>query len=260
MSLEPVAPRLSAAIMLVRPDTSDDGIEVFMVRRHARSDFAPGVYVFPGGAVEESDRAAEVAAGVCAPFEALDPDTALGSGVRAAAVRELFEEAGVLLALNDGTPIVLDAAGTTRLAGYREQLQRGETTIGEVAAILDIVLATNLLTHCAHWITPEAYPKRFNTHFFLTPHPTAQEAEHDARETTSGVWVRPAEALAAYERGDFPLVFATVRQLRDLASQPTPAAAIDAWRARVPPLIMPRSVARDGREIILMPGEPGPVE
>jgi 8-oxo-dGTP pyrophosphatase MutT (NUDIX family) len=254
----PVVPRLSAAVMLVRPNADDGGLEVFMVRRHVRSDFAPDVYVFPGGSVASADREAEVTAGVCVPMDALTPDTALGVGVRVAAIRELFEEAGVLLALRDGQPVAIDDALAERLAAWRARLQHDRAIIAELTAAEDIVLATDALSHCAHWITPEAFPKRFDTHFFLAEMPPGQAALHDEIETTNGVWVRPADALAGHEAGDFPLVFATIHQLRDLAAFATPQEAITAWRGHSPATIMPHIIQRDGTEIILLPGEADP--
>jgi 8-oxo-dGTP pyrophosphatase MutT (NUDIX family) len=254
----PVTPRLSAAVMLVRPNADDGGLEVFMVRRHIRSDFAPDVYVFPGGSVAAADREAEVTAGVCVPLDALTPDTALGVGVRVAAIRELFEEAGVLLALRDGQPIEIDDALAGRLAEWRARLQHDRAAIAELAAAEDIVLATDSLTHCAHWITPEASPKRFSTHFFLAEMPPGQAALYDEIETTHGVWIRPTDALAGYEADEFPLVFATLHQLRDLATFATLADAFAAWRGHSPATIMPRVILRDGAELILLPGEADP--
>lgn len=252
----PVTPRLSSAVMLLRP--GDDGaLEVYMVRRHIQSDFAPDVYVFPGGSVTDGDREAEVTAGVCVPIDALTPETALGTGVRVAAIRELFEEAGVLIATPDEeAPHGLPDASF--LSEYRARLQRDEMTMTELAAAEEIVIATDVLTHSAHWITPETFPKRFDTHFFLTLLPAEQEATHDEHETTDGVWVRPAEALTKFEAGNFPLVFATVHQLRDLAQHTTPTDAIAAWRGRIPPVIMPRVVMRGETQHILMPGESDP--
>lgn len=254
-----VTPRLSAAIMVLRPSADDGSVEVFMVRRHVKSDFAPDVFVFPGGSVTDADREAELIPGVCVPLDALSPETALGTGVRAAAIRELFEEAGVLLALHEGQPVHSDAADRQRLAAHRAQLQSASLTIAELTAAEDLVLMTDVLTHCAHWITPEPFPKRFDTHFFIALHPQGQEASHDNRETVHGVWVRPATALQAYADGQFPLVFATDKQLRDLAQFATPAAAIAAWSGRVPPVIMPHIFSRNGHNIILMPGEPEPM-
>lgn len=254
----PVVPRLSAAVMLLRPHADDGGLEVFMVRRHIKSDFAPDVYVFPGGSVIDADREAEVTAGVCVPIDALTPATALGVGVRVAAIRELFEEAGVLLALRDQGALIIEGKLAKHLVKWRRQLQKNEVTIAEMAAAEDLVLATDSLTHCAHWITPEAFPKRFDTHFFLAEHPAGQEALFDDLETTGGVWVRPAAALADFEAGAFPLVFATIHQLRDLAAFATPAAAIAAWRGHAPTTIMPRVVQHAEEAKILLPTEAEP--
>ena len=252
----PVTPRLSAAVMLLRRADEDGTPEVFMVRRPVQSEFAPDVYVFPGGSVHESDREAEVTAGVCVPIDTLSEATALGAGVRVAAVRELFEEAGVLLAVGDAKqPFVIPADAAPRYADYRRQIQRQEISLAEVAAAEDIVLATDALNLCAHWITPETFPKRFTTYFFTALHPTGQEAVHDDLETTHGLWVRPATALARHDAGDFPLVFATIHQLRDLAAFKTPVEALNAWRSRIPVTIMPRVIERDGAQVIVMPGE-----
>jgi 8-oxo-dGTP pyrophosphatase MutT (NUDIX family) len=254
----PVTPRLSSAVLLLRQNPSDGALEVFMVRRHIQSDFMPDVYVFPGGSVMSSDGEAEVTAGVCVPNDALAPATALGTGVRVAAIREMFEEAGVLLALQDDAPLAPDAARTARLAEWRNRLQRNETTIAEVAAAEDLVLATDALTYYAHWITPEAFPKRFTTHFFLALHSAGQEATADEIETVGGVWVQPGIALREHEADRFPLVFATVHHLYGLLSFATPDDAITTWRGRVPQTIMPRVLKRGEREIILMPDEPEP--
>jgi 8-oxo-dGTP pyrophosphatase MutT (NUDIX family) len=255
-STSPVTPRLSAAIMLLRPGVAEGGLEVFMVRRHIQSDFAPDVFVFPGGSVNDGDREAEVTAGVCVPLDASNTETALGAGLRVAAIREMFEEAGVLLAIDDSGPMMIDPRRAQRLDSYRKLLQVGEISIAEIAAAEDIVLATDALIPCAHWITPEALPKRFDTYFFLALLPDGQSASHDERETTQGMWVQPATALTAYDDGQFPLVFATIHQLRELAAHSSPTAALDAWRGRTPPTIMPRIIERSGQQVILMPGEP----
>ena len=227
-----------------------------MVRRHVRSEFVPDAFVFPGGSVGAGDAATETAPGLCdgAPD---DPDgpTALGSGFRVAAIRECFEEAGVLLATRHGAPAAFAPDELPRLAELRASLNQHATTAAEVARALDVTLATNALLHWAHWITPEPMPKRFDTHFFLAAMPASQQAAHDQIETTAGAWVRPEEALARFEAGDFPLVFATIHQLRAL----TGLADLDAARARFaggpPRTIQPRIVQRDGRPVIVLPDE-----
>ncbi len=248
----PVTPRAASATVMAR-ERAAGGVEVFMVRRHVQSEFVPDVYVFPGGSVQQADREAEVAPGVCAAVEA--GATALGSGFRAAALRELFEEAGALVARRDGAPLVVTQNDLARLVTDRDALNRKATTLAEVARREGLTLATDALLHWAHWITPEAWPKRFDTHFFLVEAPVGQEPAHDDLETTQSAWVMPEEALAGYERGEFPLVFATIHQLRELLGLATLAEARARFAGTTPQTIMPRIVRRDGEDVILLPWE-----
>jgi 8-oxo-dGTP pyrophosphatase MutT (NUDIX family) len=251
----PATPRPAAALVLLRDreeGASDGGVEVFMVRRHIQSDFAPDVFVFPGGTVKAEDRALESNA----PSPATpDVPTALGAGFRAAAIRECFEEAGVLLARRGEQPILFAGADAERFAEYRAQLQRKATTLNEIVAREDLTLMTDALLRWAHWITPEAWPKRFDTHFFLAQAPEGQLAAHDDLETTESVWITPEVALSGFEAGAFPLVFATVHQLRALSELASYAAAWERFAGLTPETIMPRIVERAGVSVILMPGE-----
>src|SRR5256885_8178337 len=217
-----VEPRLASAIMLLRDTASGQGIEVFMVRRVIQSDFMPDVYVFPGGSVSKDDRAAELVDGLCKPV-ALSPGdpegrTRLGSGARAAAIRELFEEAGILLAYHAETLLAITEQEVERFDEYRKAFNERKGSLVEMAHTEHFTLATDLLNYFAHWITPEGMPKRFDTHFFLTTAPEEQQAAHDRLETSEGIWIAPTEALARFERKEFPLVFATIYQLRELAA------------------------------------------
>jgi len=226
-----VEPRLASAVMLLRDHVSGQGIEVFMLRRVIQSDFMPDVYVFPGGSVTDDDRAAEQTEGVSmrlAPFMVdLAGPTALGSGTRAAALRELFEEAGILLAYHAGNILAMTEEDNARFRNYRQAFHRREGSLVDMARAEDVLLATDQLSYFAHWITPEGMPKRFDTHFFLAAAPGDQEAVHDHLETSEGVWIQPAEALARAGRGEFPLVFATVHQLRELAAFGSVKEAVD---------------------------------
>jgi 8-oxo-dGTP pyrophosphatase MutT (NUDIX family) len=217
-----VEPRLASAVMLLRDTTSGQGLEVFMVRRVIQSDFMPDVYVFPGGSVTKDDRAAELVDGLCKPvaLAAGDPEgrTRLGSGARAAAIRELFEEAGILLAYQVEKLLSLSDQHIERFAVYRNAFNERKGSLVEIAHSEHLTLATDLLDYFAHWITPEGMPKRFDTHFFLTTAPNEQQAAHDRLETSEGIWISPTEALARFERKEFPLVFATIYQLRELAA------------------------------------------
>jgi 8-oxo-dGTP pyrophosphatase MutT (NUDIX family) len=219
----------------------------------------PDVYVFPGGSVHAEDCEAEVTPGVVVPVEPLSADTALGAGMRVAAIRELFEEAGILLAVRDDHSIGLDRSIQERYPMYRAKLDARTITMAEIAAQEDCVLATDSLTHYAHWITPEAMPKRFSTHFFLAELPDGQEPTHHHLETTDGLWITPNAALEGYAAKTFPLVFATIHQLRDLATYASPAEAINAWRGRIPVTMKPRIIQRDGEQIILLPDQADPV-
>lgn len=222
-----------------------------MVRRHIQSDFAPDVYVFPGGSVTTGDRQAEEWPGLCV-LNAGDP---LGEGFHVAALRECFEEAGVLLARRDGAPLTLDASDLARFADYRAALQEKQLTMAELAERERLTFATDALTPWAHWITPEAMPKRFDTHFYLAEMPAAQEAAYDHLETTDGVWITPEAASAGYERGDFPLVFAQIHQLRELHGLGSFGEAHVRFAGHAPRTIMPRVVERNGAMVILLPDE-----
>jgi 8-oxo-dGTP pyrophosphatase MutT (NUDIX family) len=251
----PVPARRAAAVVLART-RAVGGIEVFMVRRHVRSEFVPDAFVFPGGSVQPGDREAEETAGLCAP--AGTGATALGSGLRVAALRELFEEAGVLLAHRRDGPLAVDGENAERFAAYRVELAVGRTTLGSLAAREGLRLATDALLHWAHWITPEALPKRFDTHFFLAEAPDGQSPTHDDLEVTAGEWVTPEEALARHGRGDFPLVFATIHQLGALTGLASIDAARERFAAGPPRTIMPIATRlADGGIAVKLPGEPG---
>lgn len=247
----PVTPRPAATVTLAR-DVPGGGVEVFMVRRHINSEFVPDAFVFPGGSVKTSDIETERVP-PCAPVPA--GRTALGTGFRVAALRECFEEAGVLLARRDGRTLAIPPADIPRFAAYRDALDHDIITLGEVAEKEGLTLGTDELLHWAHWITPEAMPKRFDTHFFLAESPPEQEAAHDELETTAGVWITPEDALSGFERGEFPIVFATIHQLRALTGLRGVADARSRFAGVTPVTIMPRVIQRDGASVIVLPDE-----
>lgn len=223
MAASTVTPRPAAVLVLAR-ESGAGSMAVYMVRRHGQSPFMPDVFVFPGGTVHAADRVAETTPDLCVPPS--DPAPPFGAGFRVAAIRECFEEAGVLLAYRGGAPLALaTAADRARFAEHRAALHRSDTDLAEIAAREGLVLATDALLYWAHWITPEGSPRRFDTHFFLAAMPSGQEADHDRLETTDGVWITPEEALAGQERTGFPVAFPTIRQLQDLAGLTGMAAA-----------------------------------
>jgi 8-oxo-dGTP pyrophosphatase MutT (NUDIX family) len=219
-------------VVLVRQGSED--VEVFMVRRSPRSEFAASVYVFPGGSVRADDMAPEAAkAAGLSPERALQvfegrgselpPDPVVALGLNVAALRELYEEAGVLLAREpDGRLLDIGAPGRVdRLAAARSDVEEGSRTLAELAVSEHARLAWEELVYFSHWITPRAFPIRFDTRFFLAPLPPDQEALYGPRETTDGIWVSPRQALDRYERGEFPLVFATWSHLARLVGPTT---------------------------------------
>jgi 8-oxo-dGTP pyrophosphatase MutT (NUDIX family) len=237
--------------MLLRDLPAGKGTEVFMVRRVIQSDFMPNVYVFPGGSVSKDDYAAETAEGVCAPVAAspADPEgrTDAGKGVRAAAIRELFEEAGVLLAYRDGEILSIPEEQVAHFDGYRQAFQQRQGSLQEMARAEKLLLAADRLAYFAHWITPEGMPKRFDTHFFIATAPAEQQAAYDRLETSEGIWIAPSEALARFDRDEFPLVFATIHQLRELAAFGSVREALDHCAIQRVPTRIPVLVQKDGK-------------
>ena len=258
-----VQPRLASTVMLLRDISvgqQTTGIEVFMVRRVVQSEFMPDIFVFPGGSVTADDRLAEQTEGV---YEAVlpsqaDPEerTALGSGARAAAIRELFEEANVLLAHREGAVLAVNEEMVARFANYRQAFNERKGSLVEMARAEHLVLAMNSLAYFAHWITPEGMPKRFDTHFFLASAPAQQEAIYDNLETSDGVWIRPKDAIERSQQGTFPIAFPTFHQLRDLSAFRTVQDAIQATATRYVPTHIPMLTIQNGVAHVSLPEEP----
>ncbi|HTZ09954.1 MAG TPA: hypothetical protein VMB72_12830 [Acidimicrobiales bacterium] len=267
----PVPARDAATIMLVRDgDTAPEpSLEVCMLRRHLDSDFVGGAYVFPGGKVDDEDRGAAAEA-VCAARSDEEASALLGvaSGGLAfwvAALRECFEEAGVLLAYGPspggagpGLPVGTDDASRRRLAELRRALNDGEVGFLDACRAAGLRLATDQVLYFSHWITPEPAPKRYDTRFFVAALPPGQVPVHDDRETVDTVWVRPADALARAEAGEFDLIFPTMKNLEAIGRFSTSAELLGAAAAveRVP-TVLPRVVVDDRGFRILLPGDPG---
>ena len=215
----------AATVMLVRDASMRRGgsLEVLMLRRHPESVFAADAWVFPGGRVDDGDRAGTVIASGPADAEA---SQALGlpSGGLAywvAAARECFEEAGILLARHPDTGAWLDTSSewsAARLARYRRDVHAGATALGAVLEAEGLVLDLSGVHYVSHWITPPGFfTRRFDTRFFVAEAPPDQVASHDAAETVESVWTPPAEALARGADGEIHLVIPTIANLEALA-------------------------------------------
>jgi 8-oxo-dGTP pyrophosphatase MutT (NUDIX family) len=217
------APRPAATVLVMRDSAA--GPEVFMVRRHERTGAFRGAHVFPGGRVDRDDSAdASWCDGVdhaIGQLNDLAPAEALAYHV--AAARELFEEAGVLLARDrSGSIVSLASSGEhERFRQHRLAVHAHHQSLREVAAAEHLRLALDALTLYAHWVTPPVEGRRFDTRFFVTRVPPRQTPAHDETETTESSWTTPREALAAAARRDIllpPPTWSTLRELERFES------------------------------------------
>jgi 8-oxo-dGTP pyrophosphatase MutT (NUDIX family) len=256
--------RDAATVMLVRDAADGTGLEVAMLRRNLNSDFVGGAYVFPGGAVDPVDREADLDA-VCVGRSDADASRQLGidhGGLAfwVAAIRECFEEAGVLLARHrDGGVITFaDPAFDARFVEHRRAVDSGARRLVDICAEEDLQLIVDDIYFFSHWITPEGAVRRYDTRFFVARAPDGQVPLHDDREVIANLWVKPAEALARHRAGEFELVFPTMRSLMALERF---ACADDALAAAAlvnhVPAILPRIVEDASGYRILLPGDDG---
>lgn len=234
--VDPVEPRPAATVVLIRD--GDGGLEVLLMRRHHRSGFVPGAWVFPGGRVDPADHEPAL----LDRCRGLGPEPVPGSPYWMAAFREAFEETGVLLARDGGGEWVADAASAMEVETVRQSLMDDEATLADVVDRLGAVLDARPMVHAAHWVTPVVEPRRYDTHFFLAALPEGREPRPDPREMTEAVWLSPGAALERFEAGTLPMVFPTVRTLETLADHVTAQAALTAFHDRAVQRILPRLV------------------
>lgn len=231
-------PRDAATLILLRDsDRPCGGIETLLLQRHPRSAFLPGVHVFPGGVVEETDFALEMAA-LCRGLnfdrahriikDVSPPEKSLGFFV--AAIREAFEESGILLA--DGRRPV-DEGGLMHQGGYRTQIHANPQAFASLLRDEGLKLVTDALSYFAHWITPEVLPIRFDARFFITAVPARQEARPDGQETVEARWAAPGDALAEHKMGRLTLAPPTYHSLSELAEFRTVDEAVASTRGKI---------------------------
>jgi len=250
-----VAPRPASTILLLRDNKAAREIEVFMMVRHYEIDFNSGALVFPGGSVEKNDSEIIARPGLYSGGEGLD---ASALSFRIAAIRETFEESGILLARPKGSSTLVDARRAGEIeATHRVDLNERKTTFLEVLAKNDLRLALDELMPYAHWITPEGMPKRFDTWFFLAAAPPDQLGAHDGRESTDSIWVSPREALEGGDNGRFKLPFPTTRNLIKLGKQAGVKAAIEDSKGKNIVTVMPVMTRLNGGRQLRIPIEAG---
>ena len=237
------------------------GFEILLMQRHAKSKFAAGDFVFPGGKLTREDNppdaihwCAGLDAATAAKTLALE-DTELAVAHWIGVIRETFEEVGVLLATSaDGGPARVSAA---MLTACRRACQADNRAFWELVKREDLRLATDRLVYFAHWITPDGNPLRFDTRFFAAPMPADQTPTGDDKEVTDLRWLAPAEALDAQKRGEISLRNPTVRNLMLFTDATSAADALARLRGRTVRTIAPRVIiGQDGARRVLMPGDP----
>jgi 8-oxo-dGTP pyrophosphatase MutT (NUDIX family) len=257
---EPPPPEYDPAAVVIRPAATvmlvDDrpDLHVLMLRRNARQVFASDMWVYPGGAVDVAD--AEDAAPFC---DGLDDSTASrrlgleGTGGLAywvAAIRECFEEAGVLFSNLPTGPGALE-----RLAGLRDRLNRHEVDFLDIVRSEGLRLHVDRLHPVAHWITPAGPPRRFNTRFFVAAFPEGQVAAHDEGEAVHHEWLRPSDAVEAWLGGERSMMSPTVRMLMCLVPFSCAADVVEAAAAGRPAQQI--RVNKSGDYRVMLPGDPG---
>jgi 8-oxo-dGTP pyrophosphatase MutT (NUDIX family) len=247
MSEKPAAEiKPAATILLLR----DDPFEVLMVRRHHQIDFASGALVFPGGKTHDGDHDPAWEGHVIGWGD----HDAEQRGLRIAAIREVFEEAGILLARHaDGRPISGEACGMD----VRRAVDKGETPFLDVVTGLDARLDLNWLTVFARWITPPMTPKRFDTWFYAVTAPADQLAACDGHETVDAEWIAPAEAIRLGATGERTVIFPTRMNLQMLAEASSAEDVVVRAKARTLVTVEPKMEERDGVRVLTLPIEAG---
>jgi 8-oxo-dGTP pyrophosphatase MutT (NUDIX family) len=253
--LRPAVPRDAATVILVRPGPGDSGVEVFLLRRTRALEFAPGACVFPGGSVDERDADPAITGdGWVGPSPAefgqlLGIAADRARALICAAVRETFEESGVLLAGPSPAELVRDSAIQDQHA-----LLAGALSFGDLLSRRGLALRADLLTPWARWITPEISPRRFDTWFFaaaLPPGQLAGLAGAGPGESDSGIWWQPAAALEAARAGQITLLPPTAVTLAELAAYQDVAGILGERRVITP--LMPTVVVEDVRAWLALP-------
>jgi 8-oxo-dGTP pyrophosphatase MutT (NUDIX family) len=239
----------AATILMLRNGTS--ALEVFMVVRHHKIDFATGALVFPGGKVDEGDLAVR---DFCTADASL-PDVELAFQV--GAIREAFEECGILLARPSGQTELVSGTRLAELDHFRDRLHKGELSLREFLEQQQLRLACDQLQHFAHWITPEMMPKRFDTHFYLAQAPADHLAAHDGHESVDSVWISPTAALKGNEEGTYTIIFPTRLNVEMLGLSNSVADAMRMADERNIVSVLPWIEQRDDGGYLCIPPESG---
>jgi len=260
----PAAPRDAATVMVLRAPAGQraeagQGAEVLMLRRTAAMKFAPGAYVFPGGSVDPADYSEEAGWQGPSPGEfgaAFGTSPERARALVCAAVRETFEESGVLLAGPPGSGPPAVPAGSSWEAD-RLALTAGQLTLAGLLTQRGLVVRADLLVPWARWITPTAEPRRFDARFFAAVLPPGQEAARHEAEADHVAWLNPASAIESARAGEISMLPPTAVTLQEFAAAAAaghgPADIVGQWREFE--AVTPRMVLEDGVVWLLVPDE-----
>ena len=249
---DPVTPIPAATVISLR-DTPT-GMEVLMVQRTKKADFAGGALLFPGGKVDNSDYEVLKLDRCSLPNDVPDNQKAL----RVAGVREMFEEAGLLFVRDFGDTQVISKERAEVLKNiYRQDLLSQKITFHEIVEAEDLVVASDLLIPFAHWITPITGRKRFDTHFLVAQSPDGHIASHDGSETLDTVWIDPLTAITEAEEGKRRVVFPTRMNLKKVSESTTVASAIKLAKITPVVTVLPEVHDVDGGRHLKIPIEAG---
>lgn len=257
---EPVPARPAATIVLLRDGSR--GMETLMLRRTRRSGFVPGAWVFAGGRVDPADARAEV----LDRLTGVSPDRfrrrlgleadvpAPATAYLVAALREAFEETGLLVGLREDGTSVPGAGDDPAVAGIRDELLADRISFPRALDRLGARLSGEGVEYIAHWITPVQEPRRYDTRFFAARVDAGLTHLLHPSEMTDALWLTPGAVLDRHARGELPMVFPTIRTLESLAAFDTAGAALADFRERTIPAILPRLVKTSTGVGLRLPG------
>jgi 8-oxo-dGTP pyrophosphatase MutT (NUDIX family) len=253
LNTRPVTTALRHAATVVMLRDASAGLEVFLIKRHGLSDVLGGAYVFPGGKLDESDAALDIEAHLDQTAEALHTALAesetsplTAAALYVAALRETFEEAGVLFS-------------NTQTVTLQQHTALPHITFNQMLAERTLRLNTRAVQPWSRWITPtnpSVSSKRFDTRFFVSAIPHGQVALHDNHEATESVWLAPRAALAQYWNGEIQLAPPQIMSLAHLARHPHVESVLSQARRTPPPVIQPEATDHQGERLICYPGDP----
>lgn len=243
----PSDPTPAATIVLLRD--AAPGMEVLLMRRSRRAGFVPGAYVFPGGRVDGTDAMPDVidhldrlTSDLAAERLGLPDAQPPAIAYYLAALREAFEETGILVGLRSDGSAPPTAAEDERIDSVRDDLMQDRISFAEAIALMQCRIAGDAVEYIAHWITPEPEPRRYDTRFFAAKVRPGARPIVDPREMTDALWLTPAEALLRCDRGDVPMVFPTIKTLEQLARYRTADDALAGFAGSAVRTIMPTLV------------------